>query len=399
MTLKVRSHLTNPLRMGTVTAALVASLAVGAASAQAHIVRPPANIPGAIPTAIVTGTFGGGPNGCKDIAVASSTSGGGTVRILEGVPPCQGDFNQIASYPVGPTPTSIILAQLDAGSVPDLAVTTADSDQVWVLFGNSGLATFTPRAAGPIPLPAGSHPRAVVAGNWNTAGLNELAVANGNANTVTILDSFPGFGVAQTIPIPFSGGAQPNGLAVGDFNGNGDPDLAVSSYTAGTVTVLSGGPGSTFNLGGSFAAGAQPVGITAAKFDSDSLVDIVVGNSNSSSPAVRFLKGDGMGGFSAPVASVAATPGYQIRSVGTAQLGLGSMALDLAVVVRSTTYPFDSYVRELAGGAGLGTGVFTFSHSTPVGTNGGPIAVDQLIASGAADFAVGASSVVAILEG
>jgi hypothetical protein len=41
-------------------------------------------------------------------------------------------------------------------------------------------------------------------------------------------------------------GDGPASVAVGDFNGDGNPDLAVANQLAGTVSVLSGGAGGGF---------------------------------------------------------------------------------------------------------------------------------------------------------
>ena len=53
--------------------------------------------------------------------------------------------------------------------------------------------------------------------------------------------------VTFTGPTNFAVGDGPNSVAVGDFNGDGDPDLAVANEFAGSVSVLLGGAGGNFS--------------------------------------------------------------------------------------------------------------------------------------------------------
>ena len=47
-------------------------------------------------------------------------------------------------------------------------------------------------------------------------------------------------------------------VAVGDFNGDGDPDVAVANEFAGSVSVLLGSTGGTFTGPTNFPAGSSP---------------------------------------------------------------------------------------------------------------------------------------------
>ena len=66
---------------------------------------------------------------------------------------------------------------------PDLAVANYSSDNVTILLGN-GMGGFTQPAGSPVG--AGTAPRSVAVGDFNLDGKPDLAVANSGTNNVTI---------------------------------------------------------------------------------------------------------------------------------------------------------------------------------------------------------------------
>jgi hypothetical protein len=64
----------------------------------------------------------------------------------------------------------------------------------------------------------------------------------------------PGF----LAPLAFDVGSFPRSVAVGDFNGDGLPDLAVANEGSGTVSVLLGNGDGSFQAARSFFAGSFP---------------------------------------------------------------------------------------------------------------------------------------------
>src|SRR5881296_3123582 len=88
------------------------------------------------------------------------------------------------------------------------------------------------------PFPVGSSPASVAVGDFNGDGRLDLAVANFNSNSVSILLGLGAgsFGGATA----FSVGSSPLSVAVGDFNGDGRLDLAVTNFVGNTVSLLLG---------------------------------------------------------------------------------------------------------------------------------------------------------------
>jgi hypothetical protein len=87
-------------------------------------------------------------------------------------------------------------------------------------------------------VPAGISPQSVAVGDFNHNNFQDLVVANGGSNDVSILvgDNLGGFVSGN----PFPAGDSPSAVAVGDFNGDGKQDLAVANIGSSTVSILLG---------------------------------------------------------------------------------------------------------------------------------------------------------------
>ena len=83
------------------------------------------------------------------------------------------------------------------------------------------------------------------------------------------------FGPAANVAV----GDGPASVAVGDFNGDGNPDLAVANQLASTVSVLLGSAGGGFTRQTpDFAVGGFPVSVAVGDFNGDQDPDLAVAN-------------------------------------------------------------------------------------------------------------------------
>ncbi|WP_254564241.1 putative Ig domain-containing protein, partial [Oscillatoria sp. HE19RPO] len=139
----------------------------------------------------------------------------------------------------------------------------------------------------------GTGPNSVTVGDFNGDGNPDLAVANRNSNTVSVLigDGSGSF-AAQT---PFTVGNAPISVTVGDFNGDGNPDLATANRSSNTVSVLIGDGSGSFAPQTTFATGSEPSSVTVGDFNGDGNPDLAT--ANFSSNTVSVLIGDGSGSF------------------------------------------------------------------------------------------------------
>jgi hypothetical protein len=140
-------------------------------------------------------------------------------------------------------------------------------------------------------LPAGDDPFSVAVGDFNGDSDPDLAVVNPGSQDVSVLLGQPGASFAA--PANVAAGDFPFEVAVGDFNGDSDPDLAVAnggdpfSGSSGGISVLLGGAGGSFAAPASFAAGDIPAAVAVGDFDSDADPDLAVANEPELSLGIR----------------------------------------------------------------------------------------------------------------
>jgi hypothetical protein len=96
-------------------------------------------------------------------------------------------------------------------------------------------------------------------------------------------------------PVGYPVGVTPTALVVGDFNGDGIPDVAVINNFSSSVSVLQGNGDGTLQAGVAQLVGIDPRGLVAAHFTRDGSLDLAVANHRSGD--VSVLLNQGGGGF------------------------------------------------------------------------------------------------------
>jgi hypothetical protein len=149
-----------------------------------------------------------------------------------------------------------------------------------------------------------------LAGNKLDGNGDGLAGGNWTADFVAVPSSSLLAGAAS-----FSAGSSPYGIAAGDFNGDGIPDLAVANnISGGTVHILLGDGKGAFTAGGTYSSGgSSPRTVAVADFNNDGKPDIAVANYGSGT--VGILYGAGAGGF-APVVTYSTVGNTQGLAIG-----------------------------------------------------------------------------------
>jgi VCBS repeat protein len=88
-------------------------------------------------------------------------------------------------------------------------------------------------------------------------------------------------------------GIYPDSVAVGDFNGDGKADLAVTNSYSQTVTILLGNGNGTFTTAPTLTAGSNADSVAVTDFNLDGIEDLAVSSSNSDAVTLYLGKGDG----------------------------------------------------------------------------------------------------------
>jgi 6-phosphogluconolactonase (cycloisomerase 2 family) len=231
----------------------------------------------------------------------------------------------------------------------DLAVTDLYRYRIVVLKGN-GDGTFDTAHRTPVELGLYGFPKSIAVGDFNGDLAPDLAVAEVGMDRITILlnDGAGGFSVAGSHAVQDA----PYFVTAAHLDGDSHLDLAVANSRSNSVSILRGSGNGSFTTLDHVTVGSFPASLAVGNFDDDTNLDLAV--TNFLSNTIQVLTNDGAGGFTA---GPQLSSGYAPYACAAADVD-GDMDLDLVVTNGS-----DEHVAVLPN---LGGGVFGVADSQGV---------------------------------
>ncbi|CAF4862229.1 unnamed protein product [Rotaria sp. Silwood1] len=277
---------------------------------------------GALPIMLTTSDLNNDNN--LDIAVANY--GANNVGIFFGYG--DGSFTQQMIFATGSSsvPIAIAIGDFDNDNRSDIAVVNRADYIAMVLVRDSSqpFLSMTTYSTGD-----GSRPQSVAIADFNKDYYLDIIVANSGNDTIGILLGYGNGTLMKQSTFATGNGSQPCSVAVGDFNNDSLLDIVVANSETNNVGILLGYGNATFSTVVPYSTGDSsiPYSVAVADINNDNYLDIIVANRGSLD--VFVLVGYGNGTFGKPQSYLLGY-GSQLYSVAVADFDKDGW-IDIAV--------------------------------------------------------------------
>jgi len=174
-------------------------------------------------------------DGIPDLVIANfgSEQNGDYGNIAVRLGRANGTYAAPVTYTGLHDPEQVILADFNRDGNLDLAVVALGRDQVYVSLGK-GDGTFLPPIKRSIPGGVGW----IAVADFNGDGVLDLAATIGTEQQGGVAVSLGNGDGTFQLPVNFKVGLNPLEIAIGDFNGDGKPDIATVNGGDSTISIL-----------------------------------------------------------------------------------------------------------------------------------------------------------------
>jgi hypothetical protein len=289
------------------------------------------NTCGAIVGSIAVGDVTG--DGRLDVVTADCLAGTVTVFANLG----SGAFDSGVSTSVGYRPSTVAIANFDAGTTQDLVVGDFYSMDLMILLGNNNDGTFLTATVG-FP-PGGDLWTAPLVSEFRGSGHHDIVIPSGIPDQwsalVYLQDLVDGTLVAPPDYYYASGSlgssADSYGIATADLNQDGLPDFVVGNLSDDTsvgVTVFLSNSSKTLDLGANYGSGGNLPFVALTDVDGDGNPDLIASSLEGS---LQIFLGNGDGTFHASPDTIAVNSGSSLGQLAVGRFN-GDTTPDIAVL-------------------------------------------------------------------
>ncbi len=298
------------------------------------------------------------------------------------------DFSPKVDFPANANPGSSAAADFDGDGKVDL-VTGNNGNLTLSVFQNTSTGVGNISYAAPIDLSLIAFPQSVAVGDLDGDGKPDIVTANHQFanNNVSVFRNTSTAGSLSFAPrVSFAPAEDPSSVAIGDVDGDGKADLAVTNQGSNSVSIFRNtgtGPGTiTYAARVDFTTGATPVAVLLGDLDGDRKPDLAVVNNGGNTVSVFRNTSTGVGNI-AYAARIDVATGTGPRFVSAGDLDEDGK-LELAVANTGNTSV--SVLRNTS--TGVGNIGFAPRVDFVTGLNPRSVSIGDLNGDSKADLAV-----------
>lgn len=247
-------------------------------------------------------------------------------------------FSPAGNYGTGTYPFAVSISDFNDDGKPDLVTANSVSNNISIIKNTStaGAISFDTK----LDFSTGPDPKRIAIGDLNGDGKPDIVVTNmnaGNASTISVFRNMSSNGDMTFAPkADYPSGNGSIGISIADMNGDGKPDIIVTSGNSGFFSIFINTTSSTSSI--SFAAKqdytllTHPDNIATADLDKDGKPDLIISNFSNSS--ISIFRNTSAGGILSLAGRIDYTVGSNPTFVSTGDIdGDGNSSLHIAVMM------------------------------------------------------------------